>query len=176
MAVPTRTASSQKPGLPKENPLLASFFRIYGYFLLLAGLIAALVSYKAGSGGDDPVTPVLTAIGALLSFGTLALIAFGIAQIINYIARIAVAAEQTALRALGQSGGAPAGTALPVAAPVAAPSPRKTAQDLAQAVAKEMEEADPTASCPHCNRQLRIATLRRGANVCPGCHQEFEVE
>ncbi len=176
MASIPSSPAPQAQGLPVEKPLLATVYRTMGIVVVACGTLATIWAIGAAFEMQGSIESIVLVISTFASTCLFSLLLFGIAQIITYIGRITVATEQTALRALGQSGGTPLASPPPATTP-AAPSPaRHTAQDAVQAVAKQMEEVDPRVPCPHCNQKIRVAALKRGPNVCPGCYQEFEVE
>lgn len=173
--------SPQNGVLPVERPLLATLYRTMGLIVVAAGTLgtiwALLAAVEAHGRADSIVVLVSTFAGTCFS----SLLLFGVAQIITYIGRITVATEQTALHVLGtgsasSQGGKASMPPVPAAQPLPAHPQVEAVQPRVDKLVAEVDEQDPKVHCPHCNVRIRVATLRRGPNVCPGCYQEFEVE
>lgn len=155
-----------------RSPILASMYRILGGISALgAVLLVILVIVFYAIGGDFAAVP-LGMSGSLIIAGMSLLssvVLFGIAQVIDLIARSAyhlgridtLIASQAAVHRQDSR-------------PTAASIP--TGYGTAKGQRVTGIDSVATAACPSCMAELDVRTLRRGQNKCPSCGTTFTAE
>lgn len=145
-----------------KRPILSSVYRISGALCIIGGVLALCSSiFAAVNGSDGGALAGVTMFGGAIGA---AVICFGIAQVLDYIAKTAYHAERCDLALTSQAASRQAAPA------VASRAPRHDSPRLTGVA------DSATAACPSCMAELDVRTIRRGSNTCPTCGIQFTAE
>jgi len=171
-----------------KTPILSGIFKVVGGVVAIMGVCSAIIFFLvvALSGNGQPIMGIAAGYFSLIILIVTFLIALpllGIAQVIEYIGKIAFFSEQICeyvdrdnqtiltdtyeirkdlekmagqLKVISSN---QAKYATSKTDPVPAPPP-----------------VPSTVNCPHCNDQLMLVNLHKGVNTCPKCKHNFNAE